>query len=533
MAKRPIGTGLALTISVLGAIVATTVVAPRRAEAGPTISVKVIIERIRALDDFEGGGNEDFYACVAINGVEHCNEDTPDQDAFEDQEDISPNWPFSNRDVDSAAGSIPIQIEIRDEDGFLRLGDDHADVTPSGGRNLNITVDLATCAITGDSTGSCDQTIITAGTQEDSAELRFRVEVGALPSAANLNGICTHTPVWPQATDTINISATALDGSLASKVADKIEIFVNDKTTPALTANTVGTAATSLAPGSGTSFFYGCRIYSGSEEVWSGWRVVTIGLGSNPLFPAVPVVNLGDQSGAIDLIFFPDKDSYTGASDPQFLTDVATVIGAYYSEGIYLDHQDQVNFWISTEPGADAKNDCDSTMPPGWYPSFDPPSPGFYTFADAGAIVHRDGSIRDCAPGGDRFFTGDATRMDGGLLGRVFLHETGHRPFGLADEYCCDGGYFQADPFPNVYEEPEDCEDDVAGLQSFDIKLGDPPRTDSSCREFEETVENWFDPDWSVSDPTSNDLMVDNLSPRGADVRRLEWLFGQCAAAGC
>ena len=175
MAKRPLVPGVGL---VLFGVIAGTIVAPETAEAGPTISVKVIIERIRALDDFEGGGNEDFYACVAINGVEQCNEDTPDQDAQEDDEDITPNWPFSNRNVDAAAGTIPIQIEIRDEDGFLRLDDDHADVTPSGGRNLNITVDLLTCAITGDSTGSCDQTIITAGTQEDSAELRFASRSG-------------------------------------------------------------------------------------------------------------------------------------------------------------------------------------------------------------------------------------------------------------------------------------------------------------------------------------------------------------------
>ena len=145
---------------------------------------------------------------------------------------------------------------------------------------------------------------------------------------------------------------------------------------------------------------------------------------------------------------------------------------------------------------------------------------------------HRDTSIRDCAPGGDRFFTGDATRTDGGFLVGSSCTRRGTALFGLADEYCCDGGYFQADPFPNVYEEPDDCEDDVAGLQSWDIKVGDPPRTDSSCREFEETVENWFDPDWSVSDVENNHLMDDNLKPRGADRRRHEWLFGECGKAG-
>ena len=229
----------------------------------------MILERIRALDDYEGGGNEDFYACVAINGVEQCNEDTPTRTRRRTTR-TSPRTGRSNRNVDAAVGSIPIQVEIRDEDGFLRLDDDHADVTPSSGRNLNITLDLLTCTITGDATGSCDQTIITAGTQENSAELRFRIEVGALPSAANLNGTCTHAPVWPQTTDTVTITAAALDGSLISKTVDRDRDFLNDKTTPNVSVTTAATATATLAPGSGTSFFYGCRMFLGLRGIWSG-----------------------------------------------------------------------------------------------------------------------------------------------------------------------------------------------------------------------------------------------------------------------
>ena len=86
--------------------------------------------RLRALDDFERGGAEDFYAVVTIAGDESDNEDTAEQQAFEDMEDISPGYKFPAR-VDSGLGTIPITIEIRDEDGFLRWDDDHADVTPT------------------------------------------------------------------------------------------------------------------------------------------------------------------------------------------------------------------------------------------------------------------------------------------------------------------------------------------------------------------------------------------------------------------
>jgi hypothetical protein len=509
-----------LTTAVLGGI------ASPPADAQPLVTVRVTIERIRALDDFEGGGAEDFYACVTIGGVETCNEDTPSSDAFEDMEDISPNWEFS-RQVDSSPGSIAVSIEIRDEDGFLRLGDDHVDVVGNTGRNVDVTVTFVPCAISGDVSGACDSTIISSGNEDEKAELRFKIEVGAAPSAPNLNLTCVHSPLWPQATDTVTVTATALDGSLAPNTADTIELWINDKTTPAKTDTSVGATSTTVGPfAAGTSFFYGCRVFDGAEEVWSGWRVVQVGTPAGGR--AVPVVNTGPQASRIDIVFIPDMDNYTGPSDPVFQNDVATMIGAYYSEPTFLKRQDHLNFWIALDVG-DAQDDCNSTPPSNWDDD--------YTFADAGAITHRDSSIRDCAPGGDRIFSGDATRMDGGLLGRVFLHETGHRPFGLADEYPPDGGYFMGEPFVNMYGPagivPSEffetlCKLDIPLLQPFDVMLGSPPRTEAACRSMvTEDGTVW------LSDPENNHLMDDNLAVRGADLRQIEYLFAQCRLAGC
>ena len=56
-------------------------------------------------------------------------------------------------------------------------------------------------------------------------------------------------------------------------------------------------------------------------------------------------------------------------------------------------------------------------------------------------MFHTD-NFRDCAPGGERVFS-----TEPGSFGTI-LHESGHRPFGLADEYCCDGGYLPDRPLP-------------------------------------------------------------------------------------
>lgn len=473
------------------------------------LNVKVTVERLRALDSLEEPGDADFYAVVTINGTEFDNKDTPEQDALEDDDDISPNWQFS-QSVNLNEGTIPVAIEIRDEDGFLRFDDDHVDVTSNGGRTLNLTLTLSPCSFGGDVSGACDATVITSGTSDDdNAELRFRIEVVEPPSAPGLRVQCIHSPIWPQPGDTVTITVNALDGALSPKIADEVQVWVDNKNAPASSVAGATTLSFTAGPFSGATFAYGCRVKDDDVPVFTGWRVVSVGDPADSR--AIPVVFTGPRSSRIDVVLIADKDSYSSASAAAFLSDAGSVIlNAYYSYDLYLTNQDKFNFWLADGTG-DAQSfpsGCGHVPPSGWDDD--------YGAADVGAILHTD-NFRDCAPGGERLFSSEPTSI------MTVRHETGHRPFGLADEYCCDGGYFQADPFPNVYEEPEDCAEDAPNLG----------RISSDCREFEETIENWDDFDWSVSDPASNDLMVDNAAPQAADSRRINWMFGNCNSAGC
>jgi hypothetical protein len=492
------------------------------------VVVRITIERIRALDDFEGGGSEDFYAVINIDGEEQENKDTPQQDAFENDEDISPMWEFS-RTVPLSRGTIPVVIGIWDEDGGLRLDDDQADITPTAGRVLVLSLDLGACAvgaagaISGGLTGDCETSLVTAGTQDERAELTFRIATDEPASAPGLRVRCIHDPILPMAGETVTITAEALDPSLAPKLADAVEIWVDETAAPTLSVTGASVATTTTAPITGDDFVYGCRVRDEDLAVWTGWRRAEVFDASatpppaaRPRHPTRPIMYTGPTASRIDIVFVADDDSYASGRDPAFLDDVKTVIrNAYFAEDVFLRNQNLFNFWLATGRGhaESVAEGCDHRLPR-------------VPYSDAAAILHTD-SFRDCASGGA--FSSEPASSSW----RTVIHETGHQPFGLADEYCnrragstsstCDGGYFENQPFPNLWEEPEGCRADAPLLG----------RTAGDCDEFLEPIETWWDPDWSISEPVTNDLMVNNGTPQAADVRRIEWIFANCNMAGC
>jgi len=455
------------------------------------------------------GGPPEIYFKVNINGSILNSRNNVIHSNFSP---FTVNREFSQT-VDFSAGSINISIEQWDEDGLLTFNDDHCDITSNAGKNLDITLDLANCLISGEANGECNMSLSGRGS------FRFRVNVDEPPSAPGLQTTCIHDPLWPQPGDTVQISANSLDGTLNSKLADSIEIWVNEQDSPAFAAS--GSSATFTAgPFTNSTFTYGCRILDDGLTIWTGWRTVAVGTSdiTRDFGNRVPVIFTGARSSHIDLVFYPDEDSYTDSTDPQFLTDVLTAIqNSYFTDKIYLDNQDKINYWIALETGkADGFTDGDCLL-----------EANQKAWEDAGAVFHTD-SLRDCAPGGQRLYSSEPNSFG------TILHETGHRPFGLADEYCCDGGYFQADPFPNIYAAFPDTilssSIIIPGCAGDAFNVG---KTDSDCRSWVDPVPWWFDDTWWTSDPGSDDIMVDSGARQALDNRRMNWLFDVCRGAGC
>lgn len=343
-------------------------------------------------------------------------------------------------------------------------------------------------------------------------------------STTNLRIRCLSNPVWAQPEEDVTFQVRAFDSNLNPVEVDELEIYVNDRTTPAATDTNDDRLATVRPFGSTQTVFYGCRIKDGDAVLFSGWRGTSVGDTLNE--PVVPVLSTGVHQRKIDIGFIADEDDYSGPADPDFISGVTEAIReGFHKQDIFLRNQDMFNFWIIQGTGAANRTGpdpnqgtCVLTTPDGWNQDF--------AFIDSGAILHTE-TFRDCARLNKRVFSTEPSSYG------TVRHETGHQPFGLADEYChkrpgsnddsCDGGYFQADPNPNLYRTRQACEEDAPNLG----------RTADDCQEFVGDGVLFFGEKWFVSDPPDSDMMVDRGPAQAADIRRIEWLFSRCDVGEC
>lgn len=505
---------------------------PATSADAQTRNVRVFIEKVVGQDCVEEvftgcQSDPDFYAVVKIGDEEFNTKTREGGTEFPNRRDIdTPNWELF-KPVDAGAGTIAITIGLWDQDGFLDGAppDDHVDLDGDGNsRSLDLTINLAACSapggaggVTGDVNGNCNGTLASSGTGNDRADIRFRIVVEAPPSEGDTRVSCMHSPLWPQSGDALTVKGTALDGTLSPAAIGSIELWVDDRNSARQTCTvTPGSAPCSVTvPATGANYAYGCRVVNGTQVAWSGWKSVQVGNPSSG--KAIPILQTGPRDRRIDIVFIADDDGYTSGTDPAFLADVSKVIEeGYFAEDLFLSNQHNISFWVAPDMG-DAggyKKDpprCELTGPGNWN--------DVYSFADAGAVLHPD-NFRDCAKGDQRLFSSEPSSL------RTILHETGHTPFGLADEYCCDGGYFEVEPWPNLHYEKDDCRADAADLGV------DPDR----CRGFrgKHSPFDWLvEEDWFTSDLEDDHLMDDNQRPEPADRRRITEMFERCRQAKC
>jgi hypothetical protein len=474
-------------------------------------------------------------------------------DEITDKSLITPNW-RATAPIDHTAATIPVKIEIFDEDNGLNFRDNRIDLTSNDSdRDVNITIDLHPvdrgCAFSGDVSGDCDQVVATNGNADDGdvGGLKFKVEVTEPAQAGGRHVRCGHAPLWPQAGQQVTITVESFgdqpDGqALPPALADRVEVWYS--TDGGATRQIVGSSGrqttfstTRTAPGDGATISYECRIVDDGVPVRSGWRTVQVG--NPPQGRAVPVLLNSDREHALDIVLFPATTNapqnpanpgggllnfpvYAGPADANFQAHAASAVAELYREQVVLDNQRKINIWLARDGAStggfrdlDGTPDiCQHTLPGNLGRD--------YGFADVRAILHpatpapgNVNTLRECAV--DKTFSAEATETG------VFIHETGHAGWGLADEYAPDGGYDPPDPFPNVYSSLDACTADVGHLDGVA----------ADCRGFDSSHDPDTDPDVWVSDPASNDLMVDNRFARRADRRRMIYVFGLCDQAKC
>ncbi|NND55418.1 MAG: hypothetical protein HKN56_10680 [Gammaproteobacteria bacterium] len=374
---------------------------------------------------------------------------------------------------------------------------------------------------------------------------------------------CMHEPIYPQDGDEVTITARAIDDNADPVLADTLEIYVNDIATPFQSATSSGGGIGALQAtytATDSQFAYGCRAEESFESAQS-WRLedpilrsVDTGTPANPDWAARAVLYSGPIDEKIDLVFFHDDDEYTGFDDPDFLDDVHYLV----SEGMwtipwFVENQWVFNIWIATADDANASPvpgpppagqtnpRCQRVAPS----DITDESNTDYAFRDAGAIVHTS-ACRDNA-GAPRLFTVEV----GDNRPQVVAHEMGHRPFGMADEYCrvrmgaqvCDGGHFENGPFPNMYEENSGCRDGA----------DERPYDADACRRLDDPAgESWFlgEPDYDPltdatqvqdlmqstgfrEDPPGSGNLIESKKAGLTEIDRMNWFVEQCVAGEC
>jgi hypothetical protein len=274
--------------------------------------------------------------------------------------------------------------------------------------------------------------------------------------------------------------------------------------------NATCTAITSAGYADGS--FIGYRAVargSSGNTATDGWIYFAAGAFPWPDDP-IPVYATGAPAEKVDLVFIPDPDY--GGNDAQFVQDASDMLAsAYMASGSFADYTRRYrglwNFYITYRTGdaAGYPNGC-NTAPANWT--------NLRAIVNDGAIIHTQ-NLRDCSGIGD----GSLLSVDVGSYGTA-IHETGHAVFGLADEYCCDGGYVQATPHANVFSSQANCQTDAT---SNGWSTGD-------CTQIGTT--GWWRSDGA------GDIMVSSAVANSygrSDLKRILWqYFEQCLGPpGC
>ena len=245
-----------------------------------------------------------------------------------------------------------------------------------------------------------------------------------------------------------------------------------------------------------------------------GWIYFAAGEWPWPDNP-IPIYGRGAPAEKIDLVFMPDPDY--GGDNAQFMQDASDLLAdAYFATGVFAEHirrfRGTWNFYI-TYRTADAMgygSGCNGT-PSNWTT--------MRAIVNSGGILHT-APLRDCGGVGDgsRF----SVEIGEAFTNPTALHETGHSVFSLADEYCCDGGYWETTPHPNVMDTEANCQS-VATTNGW---------ATTDCVQIGTTG-------WWRLDPNA-DLMRQNNSNNNpmerSDLKRVYWLyFDQCwdGSIGC
>jgi len=182
---------------------------------------------------------------------------------------------------------------------------------------------------------------------------------------------------------------------------------------------------------------------------------------------AIPLYGHGAPASRIDICFVPDEDYNQNWAT--FLADMEDLLyNGYFLNEMVNNYRGNWYFYYTRNEGDANESPRRLVLPP---------QASSMTNIDVFAILHNT-VFRD-ARSGNKFTTEPVN------IGTA-VHETGHAVFNLADEYCCDGGYWELTTHANLYDTQTECQD-------HNRSHGWP---ENDCTEFTATNGNkWYRPE--------------------------------------
>lgn len=157
------------------------------------------------------------------------------------------------------------------------------------------------------------------------------------------------------------------------------------------------------------------------------------------------------QVSTLNILFVPDAsygDLAVQANLQAFFEDIELVIeDGYWQNNAYYRNLARFNYYYITVAGTAAAPTSGICPNVTWPAEVD--SDG--AFADVVLLLHTN-TLRDCRWG--RKATSEPNSF------RTVVHESTHALFNIPDEYCCDGGYYVAQPV--LYSSSASCSGDAA-----------------------------------------------------------------------
>lgn len=157
----------------------------------------------------------------------------------------------------------------------------------------------------------------------------------------------------------------------------------------------------------------------------------------------------GDHESKIDIVFILQPSLTTHDEKSFKFLIYNNYLHPLFSEDPLNKYEDKFNIYYVTDPAKDCEKPKTCKLPSRLSEC---------SFADIKAVVFPTyrGKSNIELPIRPSYLIDDNTMS--ALSGAGFAHLLGHALFGLPDEYCCYGEYYQNYPYPSLFKSREECE---------------------------------------------------------------------------